>query len=244
MQPASYGRSSKRLVSDLELGLIGGVVVYDLDRFARQPRDLERAIDLYDRNPALVFATVQGDVALQSSDGRTLARVMVAFANKASMDTSRRVTRKHLEMAQQGRPHGGPRAFGWKDDKRTINPPEAALIRQAAADVLEGRSLHKIVLDWNARGSRTPRGNRWQRGPVRALLRSPRLAGLVVYRGAVVDGVVGNWSPFSIAKRGKPSRRLSYLGSELVAMLGSTCSRVCSGAADVAGRCGGTPSDE
>jgi len=34
-----------------------------------------------------------------SSDGRTMARVLIAFANKSSMDTSRRTARKHLELA-------------------------------------------------------------------------------------------------------------------------------------------------
>ncbi len=39
----------------------------------------------YDGRP-LVFATVQGDIDLSTPAGRTMARVMVAFANKASMD--------------------------------------------------------------------------------------------------------------------------------------------------------------
>ena len=86
--------------------MIDGVVVYDLDRFARQPVDLERAIRIFDGRVGLRFATVQSDIDLSSPDGRTMARVMVAFANKASnkasMDTSRRVRRKHLELAQRG----------------------------------------------------------------------------------------------------------------------------------------------
>jgi site-specific DNA recombinase len=80
------------LLDDLKLGLVDGVVVYDLDRFARQPVDLERAIRIFDDRPGLVFATVQSDIDLSTSDGRTVARVMVAFANKTSMDTSRRIT--------------------------------------------------------------------------------------------------------------------------------------------------------
>jgi DNA invertase Pin-like site-specific DNA recombinase len=77
------------LLDGLKLGLVDGVVLYDLDRFARQPVDLERAIRIFDDRPGLVFATVQSDIDLSTSDGRTMARVMVAFANKSSMDTSR-----------------------------------------------------------------------------------------------------------------------------------------------------------
>jgi site-specific DNA recombinase len=95
----------EHLMEDLERGFLDGLVVYDLDRFARQPLDLERSIRIFDSRK-LVFATVQSDIDLSTSDGRTMARIMVAFANKTSMDTSRRVRRKHLELAQTGVPTG------------------------------------------------------------------------------------------------------------------------------------------
>jgi DNA invertase Pin-like site-specific DNA recombinase len=75
------------MLKDLETGVIQGIVVYDLDRLARQPKDLERIIDIYDRKP-LIFATVQGSIDLSTPDGRTMARVLVAMANKSSMDTA------------------------------------------------------------------------------------------------------------------------------------------------------------
>jgi site-specific DNA recombinase len=88
----------ERLLADLESGVLDGVVVYNQDRFVRQPSDLEWAIRVYDRAKAagrqLVFATVSGDLDLGSDDGITMARVMVAFANKASRDTARRVARE------------------------------------------------------------------------------------------------------------------------------------------------------
>lgn len=135
----------EQLLADLGGAVIDGIVTYDLDRFARQPADLERAIAIYDRRPALVFGTVQSDIDLSTPDGRTTARVMVAFANKASMDTSRRVRRKHLELAQKGVPVGGHRPFGYKTDKVTIEPAEAQLVRQAAEDILRGVGLHTIA---------------------------------------------------------------------------------------------------
>lgn len=91
------------MLKDLKAGLIDGVVSYDLDRLARQPQDLERLIEIYDDRPRLEFATVTNDVNLGTADGRTMARIMVAFANKSSHDTSRRLKRKHLELAQQGK---------------------------------------------------------------------------------------------------------------------------------------------
>ena len=170
----------ERLLSDLELGAIEGVVVWDLDRFARQPKDLERAIDIFDRRN-LVFATVQSDIDLSRSDGRTMARVMVAFANKSSMDTARRVRRKHQELRLTGVPVGGNRPFGWKPDRRTLDRAEAKLVRQAAADILAGVGLHTIARRWNEAGVLTTTGKPWRRSVVKQMMLSPRLAGFRVY---------------------------------------------------------------
>ncbi|WP_343901531.1 recombinase family protein, partial [Nocardioides aquaticus] len=200
---SAYKRSVRRpaferLLQDLEKGVISAVVVYDLDRFARQPRDLERAIDLFEGSH-LRFATVQGDIDLSSPDGRTMARVMVAFANKSSDDTSRRTTRKHLELAQKGMPVG-PRAYGWRAGKITIDPTEAAIIRDGARQLMAGMSLGAVTDQWNEKGYKSSLGNRWVRQTVRQMYLNPRLAGYRVYRGEMLrdeagEPVMGMWEP-------------------------------------------------
>jgi DNA invertase Pin-like site-specific DNA recombinase len=175
----------EQLLLDLSAGLLDGVVTYDLDRFARQPSDLERAIEIFDARSGLVFATVQSDIDLSTPDGRTMARVMVAFANKSSMDTSRRLKRKHLELAQNGEIVGTQRPFGYEDDRRTIRESEAELIRQAALDVLAGDSMHGIARRWNAQGITTSKGNGWRQTTFRNMILSPRHAGYRVHKGNI-----------------------------------------------------------
>ncbi|MGH9090585.1 MAG: recombinase family protein [Acidimicrobiales bacterium] len=175
----------ERMLDDLESGAIDGLVVYDLDRFARQPVDLERAIRIFDEHRDLVFATVQSDIDLSTPDGRTMSRVMVAFANKSSMDTSRRLKRKHLELAQMGIPRSGIRPFGYEDDKVTIRESEAELIRQAAVDVLNGISMGSIARRWNERGALTSTGRAWRQTTLRRLLISPRMAGYCLHQGKI-----------------------------------------------------------
>lgn len=190
----------EQMLTDLQAGVIDGIVAYDLDRFVRQPRDLERAIDIYETRTGLVFATVQGDVNLQTADGRTMARVMVAFANKSSADTGRRVARKHLENARKGKPVGGYRPFGWEDDKATIRESEARLARQAVADVIAGKTTGSIAARWNAEGVTTTVGNPWSYRTVRQYLLQPRLVGYRVHRGEILldahgKPVEGQWEP-------------------------------------------------
>jgi site-specific DNA recombinase len=144
---------------------------------------LERLIDLYETRKELVFATANKDIDLSTSDGRFYARLMVNGANKSSADSGRRIAAKHLQLAQAGVPVGGNRPFGWKHDKRTIEPEEAALIRQAARDAISGVGIHTIVRQWNRVGVRTTKGNLWQHQVMRNMLLSPRLSGFRVYRG-------------------------------------------------------------
>ncbi|MFM9444896.1 recombinase family protein [Streptomyces acidiscabies] len=187
------------VLSDLADGLIDGVIAYDLDRLARQPRDLERLIDLYDERKQRVFATVTNEVNLAMADGRTMARVMVAFANKASHDASRRLQRKHLELARQGKSSGGPAPYGWNKDG-TVDGEAVGHIRAAQKQVLAGVRIGTIRTDWQRRGLGHPREGttRLAHHHVEHMLTSPRLCGYRTYRGEVLlddDGkpVIGDW---------------------------------------------------
>ena len=131
-QPKVERPDFERMLADLKAGVIQGIVVWDLDRLARRPVDLERIIDLYDQKP-LVFATVQGDIDLSTPDGRTMARVLVAFANKASMDTARRVARKKLEKATKASASPiSARLAANEDRSRSESPRRRSCAKQPA----------------------------------------------------------------------------------------------------------------
>src|SRR4051794_31689797 len=108
------------LLEEIEAGLIEAVVVYHADRLHRHPRELEDFISLCERTGTMM-ATVSGDVDLSTHEGQLVARIMGAVARKESDDKSRRIRRKHEEIAQAGRPSGGgTRPFGYESDHRTV----------------------------------------------------------------------------------------------------------------------------
>lgn len=179
---SAFKRKVKRpafeaMLADLDAGVITGVIAYDLDRLWRQPVDLERAIEVYERNPGYAFVTMQGDTDLSTSDGRMLARVMVAAANKSSADTARRVARKHMANQQAGKPGGGPRPFGFNADRITHHEIEAPLIREAVAYLIAGGTFARVVKDWREAGVKTTRNNEWTPANLRQMLRNPRYVG-------------------------------------------------------------------
>ncbi|MGW3724350.1 recombinase family protein [Streptomyces sp. NPDC000851] len=189
------------MLKDLRAGLIDGIVAYDLDRLARQPRDLERLIEIFDDRPRLEFATVTNDINIATPDGRTMARIMVAFANKSSHDASRRIKRKHLELAQQGKDSGGPAPYGWRKDARNkVDPEAAAAIREAQREILAGVRIGTIRQRWWEQGLGNPRAGtkRMAHHHVEHILTSPRLVGYRTYHGEILYGddgqpVMGEW---------------------------------------------------
>jgi DNA invertase Pin-like site-specific DNA recombinase len=192
-----------RLLADIDGGKVTALVVWDLDRLYRQPRELEDLIDLADEKH-LALATVTGDVDLSNDNGRLYARIKGAVA-KAEVE---RKSARQKAAARQHADRGGyrwpsrPFGFAYGPDNRpalddngrpTFDRREARLIRQAYRDVLGGASLYAIASGWNARGITTPKGNRWSGTQLRDLLTNPRNAGLRSYRGEIVGDAV--WAP-------------------------------------------------
>jgi site-specific DNA recombinase len=100
---------------------------------------------------------------------------------KESDNIPRRVRRKQQELAEHGRPHGGPRRYGYRVDFSAIEPDEAAIIREMARRTLAGESLASLCRELNARGMPPAAGGRWSPATLRRILIGPHLASLRVY---------------------------------------------------------------
>lgn len=194
-----------RMLDDLAAGKRDGVLVYDLDRVARQPKDLEALIEIVE-DRALANAVVTGDIDLSTDNGKFMARLFVNVANKASADTSRRTIRKHEQLVAKGLPNGGERPYGYgaltgavREDGRPaidvarVVPEEAEVIREMARRFLAGESFRAIARDLNERGVTTSRGGKWSNVQVRRTITNPRVAGLRAHRKVVVRE--GTWEP-------------------------------------------------
>lgn len=182
----------QRMLDDLRAGIRDAVVVVDQDRLTRHTRELEEFIGLAD-DLGIPLANVSGDLDLSSSDGRFRARIMGAVARQESEKKSERLKRERDQRAAKGLPHPGPRWFGWRDGNLERDPVEARLIRNAAKRILAGESMASIAREWNDRGVRTTRGNRWSVNSLRDVLTSPRMAALRQHRGEIIGD--GAWQP-------------------------------------------------
>lgn len=182
----------RAIIDKLASGECDGLIAYDLDRTARDPRDLEDLIDVVEsRRPHVPVQSVSGSLRLANDADITMARVMVAVANKSSRDTARRVERKHVELAAAGKPGGGGfRGYGYDRRNLEIVPEEAEVVREIARRILEDESTTAIAADLQARGVPTVTGTAWSQRSVKSVVTKPRVAGLRSHKDVVVGEAV------------------------------------------------------
>lgn len=181
----------QRMLDDIKNGERDAVVVWDHYRLVRRPIELEEFFQVCDAAGVRHLATYSGDIDLGTEDGRMFARMLGAVAHKESADKSRRIKRKHLELAENGFVSGGgARPYGYMKDRVTLVPAEADVIREAARRVLAGDSLRSICNDFIKRGIPGPSGGLWRPSVLRTILRSARASGQREHRGQIVAKAV------------------------------------------------------
>lgn len=175
-----------QMLDDVKAGTVDAIVAWHPDRLHRSPRELEDFIDLIETTGTTVATVTAGDYDLNTGDGRFMARVQGIVARKESEDKSRRLKRKHLELAENGQVGGGGRRpFGYEADRKTVRRDEAAVIREAAKRILAGDSIRSVVMDWQERGVTSVTGAHWSSTTVKRLLMSGRISGRREHLGKI-----------------------------------------------------------
>jgi DNA invertase Pin-like site-specific DNA recombinase len=201
----------ERLLERVASGESDGIVIWHTDRLFRQPRDLERLIDLGDKG--FLVASAHGARDLADPDDRFILRIEVAHAARSSDDTSRRIKRRFQTLRENGQTTGGARRFGFpglvplsprqveelanQGKERPIVcgeqvATERRALRDAVADHLAGVASYQQIADrWNEAKLLTANGIRWTAVAVRNVFVRPINAGLIEHEGVVVGQLEG-----------------------------------------------------
>ena len=184
---SAYSRKPRPRYNDLLAAIrerrINAVVSWHPDRLHRQLRELVAFIDLVDEYDVHVETCSAGKYDLSTASGRMQAKMLGTVAEFESEHKSERIRRKLEQNAATGRHHGGSRPFGWRDDRVTLDPVEAEVVREAAQLLLGGEPVNSIARILNERGHVTSVGRPWRDVTVRTMLRRPRNAGIRVHHG-------------------------------------------------------------
>ena len=233
----------ERLLTAVKRGQVDAIICWHPDRLYRRMADLQRLVEITDR---VEIRTVNGgDLDLSNATRKMLARIVGSVSEMESEHKAERQRRANVQRAEAGSWWSSQRCFGYTP-KGKINRREATLIRRAAAQVLDGKSLRAIARDWNAAGISSTRGAEWNTSRLKRLLLNPRYAGLRTYHGNITgpgawkaildaDTHAGLTSVLRDSSRGGAvSYERKYIGSHryVCGVCGAVMHRTCSTHAD------------
>lgn len=213
------------LQRDYAEGLFDALVVWDLDRLTRQPRQLEDWIEAAEGR-GLALVTTNGEADLTTDGGRMYARIKLAVARAEIERKSARHRRALKQHAEAGRIPHGPRLFGYTAEGN-IEPTESVIVADIFERFYAGESLRSVTRLLQEKGVPTRSGRPWSTRTVRDMLTNPRYGGWVVYQSEVLTDTDGNplrgqWSPlvseevFDViqARLSDPSRKTNRVGTD------------------------------
>ncbi|WP_026826487.1 MULTISPECIES: recombinase family protein [Exiguobacterium] len=152
MDEGISGRSTERLalkkmMKDIEDGLIDVLLVYRLDRLTRSVRDLHDILDFLEKhNCQFRSATEVYDTS--TAMGRMFITIVAAIAEWESANLGERVRLGQIEKARQGE-WSAPAPYGFRKNNQKrleVNPDEIEVVKLKAHKVKECNSFHQLLM--------------------------------------------------------------------------------------------------
>ena len=146
----------KRLLADIERGLVDCVVVYKVDRLTRALTDFAKLVELFDTH-SVTFVSVTQSFNTTTSMGRLTLNVLLSFAQYERELTGERIRDKFAASRKRGLWMGGipPLGYDVVNRKLEVNDAEAELVCLIFRRFLELGSATRLVEELAVAGYRT-----------------------------------------------------------------------------------------
>jgi site-specific DNA recombinase len=166
-------------------GVFDVLLVYRVDRFSRNLRDMVTLLDDLDQF-GVVFRSATEPFDTSTPMGRMLVQMLGMFAQFERDVIIDRVVAGMERKAAQGKWRGGRRPFGYLvgDDDRLIPEPAEAAVVQLVFELYTRDRLGSdtIAASLNQRGLRTTTGNLWSKTQILRMLENRVYLGEINFR--------------------------------------------------------------
>lgn len=181
----------QRMIKESSNGGFDVVIVWKLDRFARNRYDSAHYKAILKRNNIRVLSATEA--ISQGAEGIILESVLEGMAEYYSAELAEKVIRGQTENAYKCKFNGGTIPFGYtinKERRFEINPETAPFVLSAYQMYDEGSTMQEIADDFNAKGIRNSLGRPFSINTISKILSNRRYIGEYVYRDIVIpDGI-------------------------------------------------------
>jgi DNA invertase Pin-like site-specific DNA recombinase len=179
----------KRLLADVEAGLIDVIVVYKIDRLSRSLMDFARLVEILERHQ-VTFVSVTQSFNTTTSMGRLTLNILLSFAQFEREVIGERIRDKVAASRKRGIWMGGyvPLGYDVRDRKLMVNQNEAATVRmifQRFAAIGSATMLAKALA---SEGVLNKRGKVVDKGFLYKLINNRVYLGEAVHKGTAYPG--------------------------------------------------------
>ena len=223
----------QQMIKDSDKKLFDIVLVWKLDRFARNRYDSARYKTQLKKNGVKLMSATE--IISEGPEGIILESVLEGYAEYYSADLAEKVVRGQTENILKGRCNGGRGTFGYTLDserKFHIDPLASPFVLESFKKYRDGLTM-KEIRDWlNENGIKNPVGGAFTYNSVEHMLKNRRYIGELKFRDVVVPDAIPPIVPLElfddvqekIAKNKKaPARRKAEDDYQLTTKLHCGC---------------------
>ena len=179
----------QRMIEDSERHAFQGVLVYQLDRFARNRYDSAINKAKLKKNGVRVLSAKEN--ITDDASGVLIEGVLESMAEYYSVELSQKIKRGMEINAKKCLANGSNPGLGYrvnKDRTFSIDEEEAQIVREIFERYASGEVVADIIRDLNARQFKTSRGKEFNKNSISRILHNKRYIGYYLYKGTETPG--------------------------------------------------------
>ena len=177
----------QQMVKDSAKHLFDVVIVWKLDRFARNRYDSAHYKAVLRKNGVKVISATEK--IAEDSTGILLESLLEGYAEFYSAELSEKILRGLKENALKCKYNGGALPLGYTTDSEQhyqIDPLTAPIVREIFERYADGETVKQIITSLNGRGLKTKLGKQFSNNSLHAMLKNRHFLGEYSYRDIIV----------------------------------------------------------
>ncbi|MCH5210024.1 MAG: recombinase family protein [Oscillospiraceae bacterium] len=179
----------QRMIKDSSKGLFDVVLVWKLDRFARNRYDSAHYKSILRKSGVKVISAKE--TISDGPEGIILESMLEGYAEYYSAELSQKVTRGMTENALKAKYNGGTMPLGYmvgSDRRYAVNPDTAPIVEEIFTRYANGDLIIDIVNSLNSRGFKSTKGADFNKSSLHMMLKNRKYIGEYKYKDIVIPG--------------------------------------------------------
>lgn len=180
-----------KMIADSEKHTFEGVLMYKMDRFARNRYDSAVYKAKLKKNGVRVYYAKEQ--IPEGPEGIILESLLEGMAEYYSAELSQKIKRGMRENALKGKATGGSTAIGYKitpDKTFAIDEDYADVVRHIFRSYARGERVEDICKDLNEKGIRTPKGYLFNQSTMRKMLQNEKYIGVYICKDVRLEDAI------------------------------------------------------